>query len=201
MSYTSKYAFLFLITSRCPSSGISSKFIWNCFPLPLNSPPGACERSYPVAVRYCTLVVQGVSQGKRKMVVAPLVFTVLSVAAVFSALPYNSSQVAAESPQAAFLGLPSGSGHILRPIEITFSCANRSLGYYADVSNQCKVYHVCNPIVVANSTVAMMQYSFFCPDNTIFDQQTVTCTFPPGSAPCEQAESFYHDDKSGSETP
>ncbi|KAK8766202.1 hypothetical protein V5799_007018 [Amblyomma americanum] len=38
----------------------------------------------------------------------------------------------------------------------------------------------------------MMQYSFVCPNNTVFDQQTLTCTPPPGSVPCHEAEKFYY---------
>ncbi|KAM7299039.1 hypothetical protein ISCGN_019606 [Ixodes scapularis] len=108
-------------------------------------------------------------------------------------LPGDDGRRVSESPQSAYLGLPSGSDDIVnRPIDINFSCAHRSLGYYADVSNACKIFHVCNPVLMTDGQVAMMQYSFVCPNNTLFDQQTLTCTFPPGTAPCQNAESFYY---------
>ncbi|KAH7933678.1 hypothetical protein HPB49_015627 [Dermacentor silvarum] len=97
-----------------------------------------------------------------------------------------------ESPQSAYLGLPSGSDDIVNPIDISFSCAHRSLGYYADIGNECKIFHVCNPVLLSDGQVAMMQYSFVCPNTTVFDQQTLTCTSPPGTAPCQQAENFYY---------
>ncbi|XP_077531078.1 uncharacterized protein LOC144143149 [Haemaphysalis longicornis] len=106
--------------------------------------------------------------------------------------PEQPEGVSQESAQAAYLGLPSGSDTIVNPIDVTFSCAQRSLGYYADVSNDCKIFHVCNPVLMSDGQVAMMQYSFVCPNQTLFDQQTLTCTLPPGTAPCRHAENFYY---------
>ncbi|KAL1429426.1 hypothetical protein MTO96_002473 [Rhipicephalus appendiculatus] len=123
--------------------------------------------------------------------VAVILLVVCAVAAV--PLPDQEQvPVHAESPQSAYLGLPSGSDGIVGPIDISFSCAHRNLGYYADVGNECKIFHVCNPVLLTDGQVAMMQYSFVCPNGTLFDQQTLTCTVPPGTAPCVQAESFYY---------
>ncbi|KAH6924759.1 hypothetical protein HPB50_023794 [Hyalomma asiaticum] len=127
-------------------------------------------------------------------VISVLIAVVVTVAilSVVAALPIDEEQVRGESPQSAYLGLPSGSDNIISPIDISFSCAHRSLGYYADVGNDCKIFHVCNPVLLSDGQIAMMQYSFVCPNGTLFDQQTLTCTVPPGTAPCVQAESFYY---------
>ncbi|KAH7939102.1 uncharacterized protein LOC119403158 [Rhipicephalus sanguineus] len=124
-------------------------------------------------------------------IVAVLVL-VLSSAAAVPVPDQEQGPVRGESPQSAYLGLPSGSDEIVSPIDISFSCAHRSLGYYADVGNECKIFHVCNPVLLSDGQVAMMQYSFVCPNGTLFDQQSLTCTAPPGTAPCVQAESFYY---------
>ncbi|XP_065299841.1 uncharacterized protein [Dermacentor albipictus] len=121
----------------------------------------------------------------------------MAVICTVSSVPLNQpgqeqDSVHSESPQSAYLGLPSGSDDIVSPIDISFSCAHRSLGYYADIANECKIFHVCNPVLLSDGQVAMMQYSFVCPNTTMFDQQSLTCTNPPGTAPCQQAESFYY---------
>ena len=42
--------------------------------------------------------------------------------------------------------LPDGSDTLINNLKTTFSCDNRPYGYYADVDNDCKVFHVCQPI-------------------------------------------------------
>ncbi|XP_075726293.1 uncharacterized protein LOC142768230 [Rhipicephalus microplus] len=120
--------------------------------------------------------------------VAVIAFVLCAVAAQ----PIEQGPVQAESPESRYLGLPAGADGIVRKIDISFSCADRELGYYADIGNDCKIFHVCNPMVLSDGQLATMQYSFVCPNGTLFDQQTFTCTVPPGTAPCVQAESFYY---------
>ncbi|XP_053211420.1 U-scoloptoxin(01)-Cw1a-like [Panonychus citri] len=55
---------------------------------------------------------------------------------------------------------------------VDFDCTGRSAGYYADVSQECKVYHVCTP--TESETI---RHSFNCPEGTAFDQTTFTCDF------------------------
>jgi hypothetical protein len=44
--------------------------------------------------------------------------------------------------------LPDGVADILQfPIRSTFDCTNRPYGYYADVDNDCKIFHVCYPVM------------------------------------------------------
>ena len=38
---------------------------------------------------------------------------------------------------------------------------------------------------------AVAQYSFFCGNQTMFDQASLTCTHPDGAVACQEAEAFY----------
>jgi hypothetical protein len=43
--------------------------------------------------------------------------------------------------------LPAGSDLLLGfQVRTTFSCDNRVYGYYADVDNNCQLFHVCFPV-------------------------------------------------------
>lgn len=63
---------------------------------------------------------------------------------------------------AAFVGtdsrmayvLPDGSDILVANLKTTFKCDNRPYGYYADVDNDCKIFHVCQPIVDADANVS-----------------------------------------------
>ena len=43
-------------------------------------------------------------------------------------------------------------------------------GYYADVANDCQLFHVCYPILYPGGGQEMVKWSFICPNQTIFDQ-------------------------------
>lgn len=99
-----------------------------------------------------------------------------------------------ESKEADFLGLPYGSTAILGDdIDTSFDCKGRSYGYYADVKNQCKVYHVCSPKLDEFGVRFYEHYSFVCAEGLIFDQQKLTCV-PSAQAygECAVAEKLYH---------
>ena len=70
----------------------------------------------------------------------------------------------------------------------TFSCKDREYGYYADIENNCEIFHVCMPL---EGDTNFQQWSFLCGNQTIFDQQTLTCNYVADSFPCEEAESLY----------
>merc|ERR1740137_109689 len=89
------------------------------------------------------------------------------------------------------LNLPSGASFMLGDISSSFSCADRPYGYYADVDNFCRVYHVCNPQVFTDGTVHTYQYSFMCGEETSFDQRTQTCVREQLATPCSDAPSYY----------
>ena len=41
----------------------------------------------------------------------------------------------------------AGIDNLIQEIDETFTCDDKSYGYYADVQNECKIFHVCNPIM------------------------------------------------------
>ncbi|OQR73118.1 hypothetical protein BIW11_01191 [Tropilaelaps mercedesae] len=121
-------------------------------------------------------------------------FTTLLLPAVTVAAQLSTlSPPTTPSPEARYLGLAASADQALnhQPINIQFSCANRPHGYYADIGNGCKIYHICNPQEVVGGKRAVMQYSFFCPSGTTFDQQERICT-PSPTTPCVQSEMYYN---------
>jgi Chitin binding Peritrophin-A domain. len=75
----------------------------------------------------------------------------------------------APSPEEA-LGLPSNATSIRSDIADTFSCESRIYGYYADVDNDCQLFHVCLPVQFANGKEQTFKWSFICPEETVFNQ-------------------------------
>ncbi|KAK9509395.1 hypothetical protein O3M35_006722 [Rhynocoris fuscipes] len=49
----------------------------------------------------------------------------------------------------------------------SFSCEDRPIGYYADVETNCQVYHMCGE--------GGRQYSYTCPNTTLFHQRMLIC--------------------------
>lgn len=82
--------------------------------------------------------------------------------------------------------LPDNATLIRDNIVDTFSCQNRIYGYYADMENECQVFHVCLP-----QTRGSIRWSFICPAETVFNQETFVCTRTDSSIPCEESEKYY----------
>lgn len=79
------------------------------------------------------------------------------------------------------------------PISESFSCEGRGYGYYADVDNNCELYHICLPLEDdLGQIVETAHWTFVCGNTTVFDQATLTCNYPEDSIPCEESESFYN---------
>lgn len=92
----------------------------------------------------------------------------------------------------AALGLVSDAKTIRENIDTeSFSCEGRVYGYYADVANDCQIFHVCYPVTYPDGQGEMFHWSFICPNQTIFDQSTLVCSFPLDSLDCEDAPSLY----------
>ncbi|KAK4310138.1 hypothetical protein Pmani_018277 [Petrolisthes manimaculis] len=86
----------------------------------------------------------------------------------------------------------SGYENIIGQPSETFSCDGRPYGYYADVDNDCRVFHVCVPITdEEGQATAMGHFSFFCGNETIFNQESLTCSKLEDSLPCQDAASLY----------
>merc|ERR1712029_1302520 len=64
-------------------------------------------------------------------------------------------------------------------------------GYYADVANECQIFHICYPVTYADGIEEMLKWSFICPAGTIFDQSTLVCSFPLDALHCEEAPNFF----------
>ncbi|KAJ2938384.1 hypothetical protein O0L34_g13308 [Tuta absoluta] len=90
------------------------------------------------------------------------------------------------------LNLPANASSIRENIVDTFSCENRTYGYYADVDNECQVFHVCLTSQTSSGRNVTYRWSFICPNETIFNQEVLTCTRPRDSIDCEDSPMFYH---------
>ncbi|GFQ97009.1 chitin-binding type-2 domain-containing protein [Trichonephila clavata] len=88
--------------------------------------------------------------------------------------------------------LPDGVELIVGNINTNFNCDGLRYGYYADVDNNCQIFHVCHPITHADGNQETLHYSFFCGNQTVFNQLTLTCAFPEDAVPCQNARDFYY---------
>jgi len=96
-----------------------------------------------------------------------------------------------QDPISASLGLVSDANSIRENIVDEFTCEGRVYGYYADVANDCQLFHVCYPVAYPDGQEEMIKWSFICPNQTIFDQAHLVCSFPLDAIPCEEAPNFY----------
>ncbi|XP_059620341.1 uncharacterized protein LOC132264243 [Phlebotomus argentipes] len=89
--------------------------------------------------------------------------------------------------------LPSNATSIRADISEGFSCENRAYGYYADVANECQIFHVCLPVMFGNQRKSRTyQWSFICPEETVFSQDSFTCMRAEDMAiRCDESEKFY----------
>ena len=44
------------------------------------------------------------------------------------------------------------------------------VGYYADIANECQVFHICQPVTYADGETETFKWSMICPAQTVFDQ-------------------------------
>ncbi|CAG0888986.1 unnamed protein product [Cyprideis torosa] len=90
------------------------------------------------------------------------------------------------------LGLSSGAFVLFGSILSSFSCEGRNYGYYADVSMDCRLFHICHPMVFPDGVSQTFQYSFFCGNTTQFDQSKLTCVHTIDAIPCSESENYYY---------
>ncbi|XP_064487311.1 uncharacterized protein LOC135399442 [Ornithodoros turicata] len=86
--------------------------------------------------------------------------------------------------------LPAGALLVLADITTSFEC-NRP-GYYADIDNGCKLFHICHTVHAPDAEPDLHQYSFFCGNQTVFDQFSLTCARPGDALPCEYASDLLY---------
>jgi hypothetical protein len=77
-----------------------------------------------------------------------------------------------------------------------FSCQGRSFGYYADILSGCQNFHICQPqsadSIAAGLPEPQLQTTLRCPNETLFDQKTLTCARAEDfKINCAQQTSFY----------
>ncbi|XP_066158480.1 U-scoloptoxin(01)-Cw1a-like isoform X1 [Euwallacea fornicatus] len=94
-------------------------------------------------------------------------------------------------PSPQLLTLPSNATSIRTDISDSFSCDGRDYGYYADVENECQLFHVCLPIKYQDGRSQMFRWSFICPEETVFNQEIFTCTRADESIDCAESPRFY----------
>ncbi|CAG0924071.1 unnamed protein product [Notodromas monacha] len=90
------------------------------------------------------------------------------------------------------LGLSSGAFSLFGNAQTTFSCDGKPYGYYADVDNGCRIFHICQSSLT-ESDAPVTRWSFFCGGGTVFNQATLVCDFPENSPPCETSPEYHKD--------
>ncbi|XP_035224909.1 uncharacterized protein LOC118197504 [Stegodyphus dumicola] len=85
--------------------------------------------------------------------------------------------------------LPDSADILVGPVKTTFSCFYD--GYYADVDNECQIFHVCHTVESEDGSRNIQQWSFLCGNQTIFNQLTLSCSDPEDAVPCSEATNFY----------
>ncbi|XP_076369599.1 uncharacterized protein LOC143256343 [Tachypleus tridentatus] len=88
--------------------------------------------------------------------------------------------------------LPPGVEFIVGQITTSFSCDGLPSGYYGDVDNECKIFHICHTQTLPDGDLSVRHWSFFCGNQTIFNQMSFTCAFPEEAVPCRYAPDFYY---------
>ncbi|XP_063221388.1 U-scoloptoxin(01)-Cw1a-like [Bacillus rossius redtenbacheri] len=108
-----------------------------------------------------------------------------------AALAYPKLRVSRQAGAEELLGLPSNATAIRADIADTFSCEQKVYGYYADVDNACQLFHVCLPVRLADGVERTFKWSFICPEETVFNQESFTCSRPEDSVACEESPQYY----------
>merc|ERR1712106_869578 len=71
--------------------------------------------------------------------------------------------------------------------ETSFTCDGQvEGGYYSDPEAECQVFHICG----GGSAGSLIQYSFLCPNGSLFNQEYFVCDWW-FNVDCSQAEDFY----------
>ncbi|XP_067118219.1 U-scoloptoxin(01)-Er1a-like [Centruroides vittatus] len=110
-----------------------------------------------------------------------IVLLLVSCLALTSALPRTKRQAYA---------LPDGVELLIGSIKTSFTCSGD--GYFADVENNCQIFHVCQTVVREDGSPETYQWSFMCGNQTIFNQYSLTCADPYESVPCGSARDFFY---------
>ncbi|KAG0433157.1 hypothetical protein HPB47_020187 [Ixodes persulcatus] len=95
--------------------------------------------------------------------------------------------------------LPDGAELLLGSVKTSFTCPAKN-GYFADVDNNCQIFHVCNVVPKDDGSAEVQQYSFLCGNQTVFNQFSLTCAFPEDAVACRSSPDFFYlNDRIGQE--
>ncbi|XP_050049801.2 uncharacterized protein [Dermacentor andersoni] len=118
---------------------------------------------------------------------------------IVAAIALFAVAVALPRSKRAAYELPDGVEFIVGSVKTSFTCPAKN-GYFADVDNNCQIFHVCNVVPKDDGSTEVQQYSFFCGNQTVFNQFSLTCAFPEDAVPCRSSPDFFYlNDKIGQE--
>ncbi|KAI1285616.1 hypothetical protein HDE_11806 [Halotydeus destructor] len=86
--------------------------------------------------------------------------------------------------------LSDGVDQYLGEIRTTFRCPGD--GYYGDLDNDCKLFHVCITHTKAEGGQQQDQWTFACGNTTVFNQFSMTCAHEDEAVPCRSSPDFYY---------
>ena len=79
-----------------------------------------------------------------------------------AAVPLSSSPVPLVPAEPSYLLADGWDGVLTRQLDSSFSCDGRQYGYFADVYNDCQLFHVCMPIVDSEGQVSRCRTLVIC---------------------------------------
>jgi len=106
---------------------------------------------------------------------------------IVSALAIVASASMIRNKREAY-ALPDGLEYIAN-VNPSFQCS--APGYFADVDNNCQLFHVCiNQEIDGKNEIA--QYTFACGNQTVFNQFSLTCAHESEAIPCASSPDFFY---------
>ncbi|CAN8025064.1 unnamed protein product [Ixodes persulcatus] len=115
------------------------------------------------------------------------------------ALALVAVAVALPRAKRAAYELPDGVEFLVGSVKTSFTCPAKN-GYFADVDNNCQIFHVCNVVSKDDGSAEVQQYSFLCGNQTVFNQFSLTCALPEDAIPCRSSQDFFYlNDRLGQE--
>lgn len=75
--------------------------------------------------------------------------------------------------------------------DVGFSCEGRIFGYYGDPGN-CSLFHYCEPFADPENNQFVLHAAYLCPNDTVFNQLSLTCAYAHEALPCRRAPEYYY---------
>ena len=101
---------------------------------------------------------------------------------LLAAAAVAGQQLDSQSAAVLLSGAPAESSYLLadgwdgvltRQLDSTFSCDGRRYGYFADVYNDCQLFHVCMPVVDSEGQVSRERIPVIPPVLSVFSAYVV----------------------------